>query len=530
MYGQSQETMQINSPGLQVINPVSEAAIMSFLEMRNISKAFGGTKAVDDVSFFVEEGEVHALLGENGAGKSTLMNILTGVISSDSGSITFNGKSYFSPGIREMEDAGIAFVHQELNLITGMTVWENIFLCRELLKKNGLLDKKSMIKETETLFEKLGVDIDPAAMINTLTTAQKQLVEICRALYGNASLLILDEPTTALGNEEISHLFEIIRNLKKEGKSFIFISHKMPEIFEISDSYTVLRNGKFVSSGQIKDTSPQDIVLQMVGEQTDIKDIYKKRTPGNVILELNDFSGDGFSHINLSVREGEIIAFTGLAGCGASECLQTMFGARVFSSGSMSFKGKKIYGSIPRFMKSGVAMLPSDRKENSVISDLNILENMYIAEHAISGNRPFINKERELQKYNRFKDALRIKAQSPQNGILSLSGGNQQKVFLARWLNTNASLILLDNPTQGVDIRAKSEIYRLILDLAEQGKTIILFTLEVPEIMKVADKCVIFYEGSVSTILEHDQIDEKNVLAYSTNACGGKHEKDKESL
>lgn len=490
---------------------------MTILEMNHVSKAFGGSQALSDIHLTVEAGEIHALLGENGAGKSTLMNILTGVIPADTGTITFDGRDYPAPTIQQMEAAGIAFVHQELNVINDLTVADNIFLCRELTRF-GLLRQKDQVARARQLFEDLGVDIDPTAMVSELKTSEKQLLEICRALYVDAKLLILDEPTTALSNNEIDHLFGILRKLKAQGKSFIFISHKMPEIFAIADRYTVLRNGEFISSGYIKDTDPHSITSAMVGSQYVDEDVYVPRKLGDTILELNGYTGQGFTGIDLEVKKGEIVAFTGLAGCGASELMQTMFGALPSEGGSMRVSGKSMDGSIVRFMKNGVAMLPANRKENSVVPDMSIMENFYLAEHELSGKRPFINGKDEAGRYAAQKDSLHIKAGDSADSILSLSGGNQQKVFLARWLNIGADVLLFDNPTQGVDVGAKEEIYRLILGFAEAGKTVIINTLEIPEIQKVADRCVVFYEGRIVKTFQHAEVNEQDVMLYSTNA------------
>lgn len=497
---------------------------MTILEMNHVSKAFGGSQALSDIHLSVEEGEIHALLGENGAGKSTLMNILTGVIPADAGTITFLGKNYPAPTIQQMEAAGIAFVHQELNVINDLTVADNIFLCRELTNRIGLLRQKEQVARARQLFEDLGVDIDPTVMVSELKTSEKQLLEICRALYVDAKLLILDEPTTALSNNEIDHLFEILKKLKAQGKSFIFISHKMPEIFAIADRYTVLRNGEFISSGYIKDTDPHAVTSQMVGSQYVDEDVYVPRTLGQTVLELRDYSGQGFSHIDLEVKKGEVVAFTGLAGCGASELMQTMFGALPAEGGSMRVSGRDMDGSIVRFMKNGVAMLPANRKENSVVPDMSIMENFYLAEHELSGSRPFISAKEENGRYAAQKESLRIKAGDSGDSILSLSGGNQQKVFLARWLNIGADVLLFDNPTQGVDVGAKEEIYRLILGFAEAGKTVIINTLEIPEIQKVADRCVVFYEGRIVKTFSHDQVNERDVMLYSTNAVESSEE------
>ncbi len=500
---------------------------MAILEMRHISKAFGGVIALSDVHLTIEDGEIHALLGENGAGKSTLMNILTGVISTDSGEILFDGKSYPNPSITMMERAGIAFVHQEVNVVNDLTVFENIFLNRELKTKLGLLDRKRMIEEASGLFARLGVDIDPCTLVSELKTSQKQLLEISRALQANAKLLILDEPTTALSTQEVEHLFGILRKLKTQGHSFIFISHKMPEIFEIADRYTVLRNGAFISSGFIADTTPHRIASDMVGEQYLDKDYYEPRPLGKTIVELRHVTGHGFTDVNLEIRKGEIVAFTGLAGCGASEVMQTMFGVLPFEGGVIRVGNRSLRGTIPHFMKNGMAMLPSNRKENSVVPDMDILDNTCIAEHCLTRRRPMISSKRELNRYEELKKLLWIKADSAKDSILSLSGGNQQKVFLARWINTDADVLLLDNPTQGVDVGAKAEIYRLILEFASRGMTVIINTLEIPEIKKVSDRCVVFFEGRVAKIFQHDEISEQDVMLYSTNAIntrgGAKH-------
>ena len=491
------------------------------LEMNHISKSFGGSKALSDVHFQMEEGEVHALLGENGAGKSTLMNILTGVLPADSGKIVFMGKEYTSPTIKEMEKAGIAFVHQELNVINDLSVADNIFLRKEIKNKFGLINEKEQIKKTRELFESLGVDMNPSEMVSNLKTSEKQLLEICKALYSDAKLLILDEPTTALSNDEIEHLFSILRRLKKAGKSFVFISHKMPEIFSIADRYTVFRNGQYISSGRIADVDAQKLTSDMVGVNYVDADYYEPRELGEEILRLHNYSGHGFNKINLSVRRGEVLAFTGLAGSGASELMQTMFGVLPNEGGYIEVNGTKITGKIGKFMKSKVSMLPANRKENSVIPDLSILENFYTSEHVLSKKKQFINEKAELEKYQVQKEKLKIKAENSSLGIASLSGGNQQKVFLARWLNTGAEVLLFDNPTQGVDVGAKSEIYRLILEFAKQGQTVIINTLEIPEVQKVADRCVVFYEGEIAAILDHKDVTEQVVMAYSTGAKRG---------
>ena len=455
---------------------------MELLKMTNITKSFSGVEVLSHVDFSVERGEVHALLGENGAGKSTLMNILAGVHQRDEGEIEFDGEQMHDISVKRTEQAGIAFVHQELNLFNDLKVYENIFLRKELLTKLGTLDKRAMLEQTRQLMSDLGVDIDPNALVDELETSKKQLLEIAKALHANAKLFILDEPTTALNNAEIEHLFSIVRRLKEQGKSFIFISHKMNEIFTIADRYTVLRNGCFIQSGNIADTTPEAVTRLMVGSSYSEASVYQPRQLGDVALKLEHLSGEGFENVDLEVRKGEIIGLTGLKGAGVSEMMQAIFGAIPISSGTVYVNGEPLHrGGIHNAMR-----------------------------HKIGGRK-------EVAQYNRMRDMLNIKANSHDDLILSLSGGNQQKVILGRWLTTEADILIMDNPTQGIDVGAKAEIYKLILELAEKGKTILVNTLEIPEIQKIADHCVVFYHGHIQTILPREEITEERVMLYATN-------------
>ena len=492
---------------------------MKRLEMSGIYKAFNDIPVLKDVHLTVEAGEVHALLGENGAGKSTLMNVLTGVYRRDAGQILFDGAELNNTSVKQTEQQGIAFVHQELNLFNDLLVYENIFLGKEYTNKFGKLDKKRMKDEAKKLFAELEVEIDPDEKVEELTPSQKQLLEISKALFFNAKLLILDEPTTSLNNQEIDHLFRIIRRLKEKGTSFIFISHKMPEIFEIADRYTVLMNGTFIGEGNIADTNPEAITKMMVGSNYNAEENYQPRICGDTILEIKNFTGHGFRNVNLNVKKGEIIGMTGLQGSGSSELLQGIFGVTRADGGTIQVNGENVpLHSIHKAMKHKIAMLPANRKENSVIADMSLLENMYLAEHTLSAKQFQISKKKEEGKFAKYKNMLNIKAQNSADPITSLSGGNQQKVFLAKWLNTDAEILLLDNPTQGIDVGAKAEIYKLILELAESGKTILINTLEIPELQKVADRCAVFYDGELVKILKHEEINEETVMMYSTNA------------
>lgn len=492
---------------------------MDLLTMSGIRKAFSGVPVLNGVDLHVGPGEVHALLGENGAGKSTLMNILTGSYTADAGTVTFNGADITGASIKAVEKAGIAFVHQELNLFNDLLAYENIFLGQEETGPVFLLKKKSMIAKANDLFERLGVDIEPTALVADLKQSQKQLLEISRALFFNAKLLILDEPTTALNTAEVEHLFQIVRSLRDQGTSFIFISHKMPEIFALCDTYTVLRNGTFVGQGKICDTTPREVTGMMVGATISERGAYEPRETGETVLSLDRFTGPGFEDISMEVSRGQVIGLTGLMGCGSTELMQCLFGIGRPTGGTATVLGKKLHGgSIHEAMKAGIAMLPSDRKENSVLPDMSLLENMYVSEHVLSGKNPIIHKGKEQERFEHYQKLLSIKANSSDDSVLSLSGGNQQKVFMARWLNTDAEVLLFDNPTQGIDVGAKAEIYQLILDLARGGKTVIINTLEIPELREVADVCYVLYEGRIVKRLEHDEIDEQTVMLYSTNS------------
>ncbi len=495
---------------------------MELLKMEGISKSFDGVPVLTDVGLVVGRGEIHALLGENGAGKSTLMNILAGTFAPDAGSVTLEGHDLTAAGIGQVEQAGVAFVHQELNLFNNLMAYENIFLGHELTGRLGRLRAREMVERTGELFERLGVDIDPKAMVADLKPGQKQLLEIARALFFDARLLILDEPTTALNTEEVDHLFSMVRLLRDEGASFIFISHKMPEVFELCDRYTVLRNGRLVASGSIAETTPLEVTGLMVGTSLERRGGYEPCESGEVTLRLSGLTGPGFSQVDLVARRSQVIGLTGLAGCGSSELMQCLFGIDRPWSGTLEACGTTLRGgSIHEAMRAGLAMLPANRKENSVVPDLSISENMALSEQVLSAWNFPVSPRAERRRFERYRDLLDIRAPGGDSPITSLSGGNQQKVFLARWLDTDAEIFLLDNPTQGIDVGAKAELYRLIRDLVRQGKTVLINTLEIPELQEVADVCLVFYEGRLAARLDHDEIDEHTVMMYSTNSLAG---------
>ena len=346
-----------------------------------------------------------------------------------------------------------------------------------------------MIAATQALMEELHIDISPTAMVSELDTGKKQLLEIAKALHAKAELFILDEPTTALNTSEAAMLFDIIRRLKAQGKSFIFISHKMQEIFQISDRYTVLRNGQLIETGRIADVTPTQVARLMVGSQYSEQGSYEERRLGPVILEAKGLRGEGFRDVSFSVRQGEVLGFTGLKGAGISELFSSIFGVTPLTGGELKLFGQDAaLHSVRQAMQHRLSMIAANRKENAVIPDFSLLENFYVSEHRLSANRPLIHLKEELRRYGGHQEKLSIRAGSPFVPITSLSGGNQQKVMLARWLNTQADILLLDNPTQGIDVGSRPDIYRLIQEMAAAGKTILVNTLEIQEIQKVANR------------------------------------------
>ncbi|MGD9964310.1 MAG: sugar ABC transporter ATP-binding protein [Candidatus Izemoplasmatales bacterium] len=491
------------------------------VEFKNIYKNFGAVQALQDVSFSIGEAEIHGLLGENGAGKSTLMNILGGVLPPTSGSIVIDGKEYTHLTPHQAVDLGISFIHQELNLVNDLKVFENLFINRELTKAKIYLDKKEMIERSRNVFKRMNVAIDPTVYVRELDTLEKQLVEIARAILFESKLIIMDEPTTALTDKEINNLFKIMRELKKEGISLIYISHKMPELFNICDKYTVLRDGKFIDSGFFKDIDESRATELLVGRKIiEEKDIHRPQLKTDIIFEVNDISCPPyFNNISFNVRKGEVVAITGLFGDGRGELSEALFGARRITNGTILKNGKQLnLSSIKKVMKSGVGMIPRNRKERSIIKDMNILNNVSIAHFNAKHKKIFISNKEEIERFKKNQKVTNIKVNSPKDSITSLSGGNQQKVIFARWFELDSDVYLLDNPTQGIDVGAKFEIYKLINYLAEQGKSIIVFSSEFPEIYKICHRCIIMYRGEINKILNHDELNEVDMMYYSTGS------------
>lgn len=491
------------------------------VEMRGIIKDFGPVRAVDNVDLKINSGDIIGLVGENGAGKSTLMNILAGTYPPTKGDIFINEEKVQINNIKVANQLGIRFIHQELNLCNDLRVFENMFLAEEINIKFGLLNKSEMINQCEMVFKRMNVHINPNSIMGNLQAAEKQLVEIGKSLLFKCELIIMDEPTTALSTHEISNLFKIMRQLQREGVSFIYISHKMPELFHICETFYVLRDGKLVSQGEFADINEDDLTEMMIGRYLLDEDFssHTNSSKEEVAISVQDLYGDGFSNITFDVYKGEILAITGLQGSGRDSLADSLFGEKAFK-GTIEVNGKPIRpgSNVRTFMKRGVALVPRMRKERGIHNDLSIYDNSNMGYLNTKFKKIFISNKEVVGRYIRNKETLDIRAANPHNPITSLSGGNQQKVILGKWLDTDADVLIFDNPTQGIDVGTKFEIYHLILELAGQGKSIIVFSAEFPEIYKVSDRCIVLYKGSINATLDRENLTEKNIMYYSTGA------------
>jgi len=499
------------------------------LEMKNIVKDFGAVKALSDVDLIVGAGEIHGLLGENGAGKTTLMNVLSGTFPPTSGKIIIDGHDVLGMTPKKSKDMKIRFIHQELNLCNDLMVYENMFLGEELLKR-GIIDKKEEIRQAADVLTRMNVSIDAKAIVGNLETAQKQIVEIAKALLFKSELIIMDEPTTSLNNREIDNLFAIMKELKDQGVSFIYISHKMPELFTICDKYTVLRDGVFIETGFFKNIDENRATELLIGHtfaHSNLKVDNAGFIQPEIFMEVNRLSGYTFNNVSFKLRKGEILAFTGLQGAGTSELASALFGATAITSGEIKIKGETLKAQhIKAVMKHGVGMVPRNRKERGILPHLSIRDNHSIAYFTIKHKKLLIDKNEEKNRFAVNLGKMNIRIGSDTDAITALSGGNQQKVIIGRWLATEAEILIMENPTQGIDVGAKYEIYKLIIELSKQGKSILVFSTEFPEIHHIADQCFVMYKGEINGDLSREQMTEANVMLLSTGAkLGGLDEK-----
>lgn len=487
------------------------------LEFRGINKSFTGVKALKDISFQIRRGEVHALMGENGAGKSTLMKILSGAYTKDSGGILVDGREVTIKNTSDSEKLGIAIIYQELNLIPELSVAENIFLHRQP-QRGIFVDWKQMNGQAADVLKQIDVDIDTKAAVSSLSVAQQQMVEIAKAISLNSRVLIMDEPTSALTEGETKKLFQVISNLKKKGITMVYISHRMEEIFEICDSYSVMRDGAYIAGGMIRDVTVDKLIEYMVGRSLSQVFPGKHNVIGDIVLEAWDISsGTEVRNVSFYLKQGEILGFAGLVGAGRTETLKAVFGADPKSKGQIMINGRAVPIHSPKdAIRWGIGFVPEDRKREGLVTELSVMDNVVMAKMDNSMNHGLfsIGKAKALCRY--YIDSLMIKTPSERQLAKYLSGGNQQKVVLAKWLNCAPDIIVLDEPTRGIDINAKMEIYNIIVKLAGEGKSIILVSSEMQEIIGLCDRVYVMCEGKVAGMLMKEELTQEKIMSYAT--------------
>lgn len=478
------------------------------LECEGISKAFGGTQALSNVQLHIKPGEVHALLGENGAGKSTLMKIIIGLYKADSGSIVFGGKPYSARGPADAMAAGISMIHQELNPEPYLTIAESIFLNREDVKKGiPFLDKKKTNARAEQILKQFEFPKSAKTMMEDLTLAQVQMVEIIKAVSCDARVIIMDEPTSSLDSEETEHLFSTIRDLKEKGVAIIYISHRMEEIFEICDRVSVFRDGQYVGSRSMEGVTTKELISMMVGRTVD--NVFPKQSCpiGDVVFRVEELSGNGFEDISFEVHAGEILGISGLVGSGRSETMRAIFGLDPLTGGKMYLEGKEIEIKNPKdAIAKGIAMVNEDRKTYGLCLFRSLRENISLPNLPRHQKKFFLNQKREKKEVQEVSKKLTVKAAGIEADAYSLSGGNQQKVVLSKWIMANPKVLILDEPTRGVDVGAKSEIHTLMCQFAAQGMAIIMISSELPEVMGMSDRILIYHEGKLNGEVAREEI------------------------
>lgn len=490
------------------------------IEMTAISKSFGTNKVLEKIDLVLHSGQVHALMGENGAGKSTLMNILTGLFPASSGTIVIDGveKQFSNP--QEAEAFGISFIHQEMNTWPDMTVLDNLFLGCEIKGTFGLLDQKAMKEKAKRAFDRLGISIPLDLPIGSLSVGQQQLIEIAKSLLSEVSLLVMDEPTAALTDRETESLFQMIASLKKEGVGIVYISHRMEEIFRVTDLITVMRDGIVVDTKPTAETNPAELVKKMVGR--DIDDYYPAKAAelGELVFEVENLSGECFKDISFQVRRGEILGFSGLMGAGRTEVMRAIFGLDKRTAGRIRLNGQDIQVTNPvQAIRAGIGFLTEDRKEEGLILDFSIKDNMTLPSHKDFSKNGFFDDKTSRDFVQKMIDRLRIKSGRPEMVVGNLSGGNQQKVVLAKWIGIAPKVLILDEPTRGVDVGAKREIYQLMNELAERGVPILLVSSDLPEVLGVSDRIVVMHEGRITGELSRGEATQEKVMQLAT---GGK--------
>ncbi len=488
------------------------------IELRNIVKSFGDNKVLTGVDFDLKEGEVHALMGENGAGKSTLMNILTGLHEQDSGQVIIDGKETKFENPKEAEEHGVSFIHQEMVTWPEMTVLENMFLGKEEANILGWTDDKKMEKQAKEVFKDLGFDVDLKKAMGTLSVGKQQIVEIGKTLLNDAQVIIMDEPTAALTGREIDLLFDIIRRLNDNGVAIVYISHRMEEIFRISDRVTVMRDGASVSTKLTGETNEDEIVRNMVGR--DLEDYYpdKNNEIGDVIFEVKDLNRENvFEDISFQLHEGEIVSFSGLMGAGRTEIMRAIFGLDPYDSGQIIINGQEKHLKNPsEAIKESVGFVTENRKEEGLILDFSVKDNVSLTAFEEFSKNGWINEKEENDFVQLLTDRLNVKMSDTEQPVFSLSGGNQQKVVLSKWIGIGLKVLILDEPTRGVDVGAKREIYELMNELAARGVGIIMVSSDLPEVIGVSDRVIVIHEGRISGELSKDNLTEEKIMTYAT--------------
>lgn len=489
------------------------------LEMMGISKEFPGVKALDNVQLRLRKGTVHALMGENGAGKSTLMKCLFGIYNEDSGEIYIEGQKVKFDSAKQALDNGVSMVHQELNQVKQRNIMDNIWLGR-YPKKNFFIDEEKMYKDTKKIFEDLAIDLDPRMKVETLSVSQMQMVEIAKAVSYNSKIIVMDEPTSSLTEKEVDHLFRIIRTLKETGVGVIYISHKMEEILQISDDVTVMRDGKWISTNYASNLTIDKIISLMVGRDLTNRFPDKDNLPGETILHVKNLTATyqpSIKDVSFELREGEILGIAGLVGSKRTDVVESIFGIRHTNSGDVLLRGTKVLNKDSHSaIRNGFALVTEERRSNGIFGVLDINFNSTIANIDGYSNRfGLINDAKRATDTKWVIDRMRVRTPNQKTKIESLSGGNQQKVILGRWLLTEPEILMLDEPTRGIDVGAKFEIYQLIIDLAKRGKAIIMISSEMPELLGITDRILVMSNGKVAGIVDTKTTTQEEILKLS---------------
>ena len=486
------------------------------LKMEGVSKIFPGVKALDNVHIEAYGGEVTALMAENGAGKSTLMKILSGVYQKDEGKIFIDGEEAKIKGIKSAEEYGVTIIHQEMSVINNLTVAENIFLGNEKFNKfTGKINKKLLVERSKLFLEQIGCNIDPNRLVGSINVGEKQMIEIAKALTKNARVIIMDEPTTALTEVETKNLFKVIDNLKRKGIAIIYISHRMEEIFAICDRVEVLRDGKYAGNALIKDIDNDKLIAMMVGRTIEDQFPYRETKKGSKILEVSNLTSKaGVNNANFNVKEGEILGVAGLMGSGRTELAKTIFGEYKKDSGTIKLNGKEVnIKSVQEAIDYGICYLSEDRKKEGCVLSLSVAENMILSNlKKYENSFKVINKNKAKEDVDYYIKKMKIKTPNRDQLIKNLSGGNQQKVILAKWLMLSPEVLIIDEPTRGIDVGAKKEIYELLNELKAQGKAIIMISSDLPEVLGISDRIMVMSEGKISGELSRSEASQESIM------------------